>query len=142
MQLVGDGWFLAAMDSYLHLKRANIETSSTYVYLLTSKSSASYSSRYGGEPDKYYGVAHMDEGKNLIFEMISNKNLIKTNRIWKSYLFIPSKRTDICQLLTIKRGRTRPKSNGKNVDRFRSNWVRHTLALHVICCLLLYLRYK
>lgn len=55
-QLFGDGWFLAAMDSYLRLKRTNPENSMTYTYLLTSKSLASYSSRYGTDAEKFYGL--------------------------------------------------------------------------------------
>lgn len=51
--MFGDGWFLGAMDSYLRLKRA--DTKSTYVYLLSSKISISFTSQTGADPDRYYG---------------------------------------------------------------------------------------
>lgn len=55
IQMFGDGWFLAAMDSYLHSKRADTKYVATYVYLLTNKASTSFSTVAGGDPNKYYG---------------------------------------------------------------------------------------
>lgn len=65
LQLYGDGWFLSAMDLYLRLRLAHDDTSQTYVYLLTNMANISFSSLFGGDPNKYYGVSHSDEEFHL-----------------------------------------------------------------------------
>lgn len=53
--MFGDGWFTAAMDSYLRLKRADTKSSDTYVYLLTNKINISFTAQTGANPDVFYG---------------------------------------------------------------------------------------
>nr|AXB38858.1 juvenile hormone esterase [Sitodiplosis mosellana] len=59
--LISDGWFLGAMDSYLQMRLAHDDASSTYVYLLTHKATASFSELFNGGPETFYGVSHADE---------------------------------------------------------------------------------
>lgn len=55
-QLFSDGWFVAAMDSYLRLRIANEDVAQTYVYLLTHKTTMSFSDVFGGDKERFYGV--------------------------------------------------------------------------------------
>lgn len=54
--MFGDEWYVSAMDQYLRMRLSHKEASSTYVYLLTHKGSASYTAIYHGDPDIYYGM--------------------------------------------------------------------------------------
>lgn len=54
-QLLTDGWFLSAMDSFLRMRLAHNDVASTYVYLMTHKASASFSEIFNGDPETFYG---------------------------------------------------------------------------------------
>lgn len=59
--MFSDSWFIAPLDAYLRLRFAHKEAAPTYVYLATHKGSASFTEIIGGDPNKWYGMAHGDE---------------------------------------------------------------------------------
>lgn len=59
--MFSDSWFIAPLDAYLRLRFAHKEVAPTYVYLATHKGSASFTEIIGGDPNKWYGMAHGDE---------------------------------------------------------------------------------
>lgn len=55
--MFGDEWYLAPVDSYLHMRLSHEEVSPTFVYLFTHKTTYSHSAFFRGDPDTFYGIS-------------------------------------------------------------------------------------